>query len=1184
MGWTKDQEKAIYTDTGSGNLLVSAAAGSGKTAVLVERILQKILSGKSTIDRLLVVTFTEAAASEMRQKIIKRLFEYLKDTNCTEAEKKLIKSQIHLTQTADIMTIDGFCNRVVTNNFHALGIDPNIRICDDAMAHMLVSEALEKLFNDIYKSDDAETKSRFKRLTDFYAKDRSNDRLKDLILSVYRFTESFADPQQWLRDAVACYDLPVFEQPTVKYHMDYTKDMALRTMQELELVVSDDESVMRTKEYIYTITVAIYEASDWDDIYNIYEDKFSKPKKLVDFMSMEGISIDCRLEYAARLLCDTFTSGKLGKTAMGITQSKDEVLRTHNSERLKAEAMDIAWIVSEFAKRLDVVKEKRNLYEFSDIEHLTYKLFNENETIRCEYTEKYDEILIDEYQDTNMLQDTIFGLISHNNIFMVGDLKQSIYRFRKGDPYIFKEKSGEYEQTDNEHNRVTLSQNFRSRQEVLASVNNVFTMIMSEGAGDVDYSGDEQIVRDADFEYYPETDTDNISELHYLALSTEAEIEREVCEARYTALKIKELLLSGTEVFDKSTGGMRPIQKKDIVILENSVKYNADIITDELSRLGIDSYIDRSEFFDRREISVMLSLISVIDNSHDDVPLISVMRSPIGGFTDDELAKIRICGKDCRYFIDAVLEYGKNGEDKQLSARCFGLLSDIRRWRDYVRKKSVAQLIWTIYEETCFYDFMGALENGEESQTNLRLLYERAKQFESAGFKGLFNFIKYVNQLKESNADLEGAKLVGETHDVVRIMTIHKSKGLEFPFVFLLGAGRDFPVSQDFSSIRMHKTLGFGLQDINYDEHYARKTHSYELISQINKIESISERMRLLYVALTRPREKLFVIVARNHKPDTTIDDITKPWSGIASGAKLLPTDVLGAKGFYSWLCPTAYVSDGWRFFVKRIETTIDTDIEQSESESETYDDSKELHDTVYRLLDYKYPYSDTYSVPTRTSVTQLKERSMEIEYEPQSRQSSGDDMQLTWSYLHSKPGFMLDADEKPANEIGTLYHLVMAQIDIVKISNDGIEAVDMELDRLVSEKIITNEDIKYIDRDKIKAFFETDIAKRMLKSVNIYRERSFQINISACDYDPNLSEQCKDNTVILQGIIDCFFEEADGYVLFDYKTDKVKSGANAIKERYKKQLELYTRAIETLTNKPVKESYLYLFDTNETV
>ncbi len=1201
MGWTADQEKAIYTDTGNGNILVSAAAGSGKTAVLVERVLQKILSGKSSIDRLLIVTFTEAAAAEMREKIIKSLSGRLYSDSCDEQTKKLLKTQIRLAQTADIMTIDAFCNNVVRNNFHALGIDPQIRICDNGIVKLLIDEAIEKLFSRIYKTNDEHEMLRFNRLTDFYAKDRDNKALADIIISVYRFVEAFSEPVKWLDDAVFAYDSPVTELAAVRYQDFFTRRNAYQCVCELDSLLSEPDLPELVKSYANItrdIALSICNCEHWDDIFDIYSKEFKTPQKRRKFIApireLENSPGKERLLFAAMLLYDIFEKQKDTDTmVLGITKSTKELTELYNTDMLKSQTEDIVWIVKEFITEYSALKEKRNLCEFSDIEHFTYNLFRDNPDIRKVYSDKYDEILIDEYQDTNMLQDSIFELISHNNIFMVGDLKQSIYRFRKGDPYIFKSKSEEYKNPDSPHTLITLSQNFRSRNEVLDSVNALFSKIMSEPAGDVNYTGGELIVRDKEYEYYPKPDTDCKAELCYLSVRRDYDLDRDLCEARFCAGKIKELLDSNTTVYDKSTGKKRPIQKRDIVILENSVKYNSEMLTDELSKLGIDSYVDKSSFFDRREISIMLSLISLINNMHQDIPLISVMRSPIGGFTDNDLSTIRCTLKHSDFFVTAVREYIRNGDNKALAARCRSFIKSIERWRGYVRKMSVAQLIWTIYEETYFYDIMGAIEEGAEAQNNLRLLYERAKQYESAGFKGLFNFIKYIEQLEENDNDVNGAKLMGENHDVVRIMTIHKSKGLEFPYVFLLGAGRDFPPGLSSSVVQMHKLLGMGLPYIHYDKRYSQDNGIHELIGIVNRAEAVSERMRLLYVALTRPREKLYVIVCQKTKAEATEESIIGAWSEKLIDGRLRPVDALNVKGFYGWLCPAAYsAQDLWDFKFYTISVEPDSYTVDAENDMETYCDSDELRESVYKILDYKYPYKDADTVPTRTSVTQLKELSIgreneldKTEYEPDSRRTSGvDDIaELMFSPLHQVPAFMRNEGTKPANEIGTLYHLVMAKLDLDRIKTEGTDAIDYELTRLCNENIIKTADMEYIDADKIKQFFHSDLAKRMLDSKDIHREKPFQINISARLYDPSLPPEYENETVILQGIIDCFFEEEDGYILFDYKTDRVKDKAE-IRSKYEKQLELYKSAIEKLTNKPVKESYLYLFDTSETI
>ncbi len=1218
MGWTPAQEQAIHTPTGNGNLLVSAAAGSGKTAVLVERILQKLINKETTVDRLLVVTFTNAAAAEMREKIIKQLIKEVGNPDNDAQTQNMLNSQIRLAETADIMTIDAFCNRIVQNNFHVMGTDPNVTVADTAMCDLLRAEAIDNLFDRLYTTKDEDEALRFSRLLDAYSDNRSDTGLIEAILEIHKFVVSFADPKKWLDAAAEAYTLPAEQMPYTIYLKEITKEAAVLCINSINLFLEENKDISEfLKAYATELAEKaniIVRSDDWTDMYEIYRTYFKRlstkkqPDSIIQKLPVAETKEEKKLANKLAYIRTVFAD----RLSMGITFSLDEFEDELCSEHLHDEAYDIVWIVKEFMGEYAKIKENRGVCEFSDIEQLTYMLFRDNEDIRELYKNKYDEILIDEYQDTNELQDSIFRLISHDNIFMVGDLKQSIYRFRGGDPYIFKKKRDTYGSTDPGNIKITLAQNFRSRQEVLSSVNDMFSSIMSRDVGDVEYVGDELIIRDAEREYYPPPSFDCKSELHYIAASENADKNKE--EIRFVVDKICELLTSGILVYDKETG-MRPIRKKDIVILENSVKSNGELIVAELAKRGIDAFAETESFFSRREILTMLSLLSILSNIRQDIPLLSVMRSPIGGFSEDELVRIRLFSGKCDNFITAVRSFARSGgrylsqgtynyksgnirltvkhKRSALTNKCRKFLADIHRWRGYVRTKSVAQLIWTLFEETYFYDIMGAIEQGEEAQFNLRLFYERAKQFESAGFKGLFNFIRYIENIESHSEDLGGAKLVGENHDVVRVMTIHKSKGLEFPVVFMIGAGKSFRSKSSSTNIRYHKILGLGLPYIHYDRHYMRDTKLKNYIFEVNKRELTSERIRLAYVALTRAREKLYVVVSQNVKEDFSIEDHRHMLEEMMIDGELLPSVAAKAAGFYSWLCPAAYANpQSWKFIYHTINTTEDDEPEEISESEETYEDSKELRDAVYEILNYRYPFVYSNTIPSRTSVTQLKELTIEREniydapvHEPDSRRVSADDMaELMFSPLHPKPAFMRDDGDKPANEIGTLYHLVMSEIDLERIKKEGSDCIENELQRLLENEIISDEDMKYLNCDKIKNFYSNEIGKRLLKSREVHREEPFQINISALDYDPALTSEYADETVILQGIIDCFFYEKDGYVLVDYKTDKVRNNSIEIRKKYDKQLELYKKAIEKLTGIKVKETLLYLFDTDETV
>ena len=1176
--WTDDQKKAISAPTGEGNILVSAAAGSGKTAVLVERIMSRIRAGAS-IDRLLVVTFTNAAAAEMREKIIKQLSASYKTASGKTAQH--LKKQMQLAGSADIMTIDAFCIRVVENNFHVLGADPGMAIADQQLAELIASDAMEDTMSELYRSNDADEHARLERLVNRFSSMRDDSNLCGMVRKIHNFITSFAEPESWLDDAVKAYRKPILETPYAKKLYSVSKNAAEDCIRDLDAIKDDDDDVNEYIKALRAVAEGIRDAQDWDTIYDLYRNNFKTQKKKDVPIVRHAPKKNEQLIFTREVF--------VGKLDAGVTMSLEDLKKSVDLDLCAQEADDLVWLVKRFMTRFREAKDKRGVREFSDVEHMTYRLFNDFPDIRAAYRDKYDEILIDEYQDTNGLQDSIFALISDKNIFMVGDLKQSIYLFRGGDPYIFKAKSNKYQQSNNSDLKLTLAQNFRSRQEILKSVNDVFTCIMSAEAGDVNYSGDELITRDMEREYYPPAG-DCSSELHYIMTPPKSSSEDQTeLELKYTADQIAKLLKSGTKVFDTSTGSMRPIQKRDIVILEYSTRKNGDKLVSELAARGIDAYCDTDSFFNRREIKTMLSLLEVINNASLDIPLIAVMRSPIWNFTDNELALIRLASQGS---FSAAVRWASSDKETScpgdLKKKCKRMCDDINSWRNYVRHKSVAQLIWAIYEQSGFYDIMGAIDHTREAQFNLRLLYERAVQFERAGFKGLFSFIKYIKTIEELNSDIGGAKLISENHDVVRIMTIHKSKGLEFPFVFLLGSTKKLSNSESFSDVRLHKDLMMGLCEVHHDKGYKRESGWYGLIQSTKDREYLADRMRLLYVALTRAREKLFVTVTVNE------DDTAKQAKHAEKlyNGRMLPTRSLNVRSFDNWICPAAFShTESWKTVrVKYPSAASDAAADTAAEESA---ESPELRDAVFRLLDYKYPYNETNTLPSRTSVTQIKELTIEreslydrTEYEPDSRRVSGTDniAELMFSPLHQKPAFMREKDDsKPANEIGTLYHLVMSEIDLDRIRREGTDCVEDELKRLAAEKLMTPDDLTYIKPEKIACFFNSPLGKRMLASSEIRREAPFQINISAAEYDPSLTG-CDGETVILQGIIDCFFREGDGYILYDYKTDKVYNNADELRRTYSKQLELYTKAIETLTGVKVKEAYLYLFDIGETV
>lgn len=1190
MEWTDDQKKAIYE--GGSDILVSAAAGSGKTAVLVERIIEKLLDKDNPvdIDRLLVVTFTEAAASEMKEKIIARI----KKSNHPRK-----REQLRLAGSADITTIDAFCNKCVRNNFHVLGIDPGYNINTDDI-ELMREEAAQKLFDSLYNTENEEDKEKFYHLLSLYSSNRSDYMLTKLVLNIYDFVQSYAEPFEWLDEKADMYDVSdgkFYSSVWFSYVVENVRQASEECVGDFkELLEKMAEEISGTKMN-YEMLIANYpdDGSDhlmneswgvlwgavikaaavseafcsisgegkdlWDNLHDFYaKASFIMPDGRRHKVKDNHKWVEYNNKYKN-------CKGKLEEKAGSLLEQDISEIEMQFDE-MNVVLHELVWLIKEFDTVYKAEKEKKNVLEFSDIEHLAYELFK-NPDVKKEYTDKYDEILIDEYQDTNGLQDAIFRSISKNNIFMVGDLKQSIYRFRGGDPFIFKEKSRNYA-SGSGGKRIALSQNFRSRKEILESVNAVFGCVMSDEVGDVVYEGDECLNREKD--YYTENGCSHTSELHIIPLIKENEdkenIEQTREEAAHVAEEIKKLIDDKYQVVDKDKSGdtlvYRNIKYGDITILSNAVKNIGDIYTEELGKLNIPVFVETEGYFNRREIQLMMSLLKIISNHRQDIPLIGVMRSPIGGFSDDELAAIRLKSMNAESYYDALCRYSDEDEPtEKLAKKCADFIKKLARWRGYIKYQPVAKLIWTLYEETGFYDFIGALEGGSEAQANLRLLYERAKQFEDSGFKGIFNFIRYIERMEKKDNDIAGAKLIGENHDVVRIMTIHKSKGLEFPVVFLVGAGKQFTFSNpdsESSAIHLHKDIGFGTRYINAEHSFYNEMITRKCVDNANRSEMLSENLRKLYVALTRPKEKLIVTVAGKYNSSEDFQCKIKEWESLVNNGVMNPLKASASLSFADWLVPAA-MTDNNAWEIKTFERRSKNDF------------------NVDDILSYKYPYMECCGLPSKTTVSDIKQNENE---------TSG--FSVNYSMV-KMPAFMEKCEA--ANEIGTAHHQVM---ECISLSGEMTEEyIRSEIERIRNNGEISNDDAKNINVNFIKEFFDGPLGARMLaaeKAGKLHRESPFEIAVPLEIYDRSFKDDVRfeNDKIILQGVIDCWFEEDGEIVLVDYKTDRlgkntdIKEFEQQKAEQYSIQLELYARAIEEIIKKTVKEKYLYLFSTESVV
>lgn len=886
--WTKEQFQAIK-EKGS-NTLVAAAAGSGKTAVLVERIIQKIINDKVNIDSILIVTFTNAAASEMRERILNAIYKKIEEV----PDDENLQRQIVLLNKSNICTIHSFCLEVIRNNFYEINISPNFRIGDTAEIELLKQDVLEELFENKYMNMDKD----FLDLVNTYTGYRGDEPLKEIILKIYRYIQSSPFPEEWINEKVEMFNIEDIEQDFAntlwgKILLNSYKDSILEAKMGLKNVKMELEKNPELEKYYMAIGMDITNLEEleanldsWDKTYNL-SSNFSFTKWPVDRKITSNIKDEAKQKRDK--INKKFKTEKDKMFQYSSKEANTDIKEMHKIlENLKN-------IIIEFSNEFSKKKLERNIIDFNDIEHFALKILVKKDEdgnympteIAKKYMDKFTEIAIDEYQDSNLVQEYILSTISNGkNIFMVGDVKQSIYKFRQARPELFLEKYNSYKlkenKTDNDNLKIQLFKNFRSRKNILDVTNIIFKDLMSRELGDIDYTEIEYLNLGADykepeeknFSYAGNAELDiinlkkeEIEEIELVSkdskydldneIQQEERIENTVLEAKYVAKRIKEIVNSDYKVYDRNTG-YRNVKYKDIVILLRSTAVQSPIYEKELSDLEIPVFSDSSsEYLNSIEIQTIMSVLRIIDNPMQDIPLVTVLRSSIGGFNDNELIKIRLADKYSNFyeaFVQAKLHV-----DENLRNKIDSFLNKIDLWRDMQEYLPLDELIWKIYIDTGYYNYVGLMPNGSLRQANLKMLFEKAKQYESASFKGLFNFISFIEKLKLSSGDLSSAKIIGENEDVVRIMSIHKSKGLEFPIVFLSSSGKQFNMQDLNDNILLHQDIGFGPQYINYEERIEYTTLAKEAIKQKTKLESLSEELRVLYVALTRAKEKLII-------------------------------------------------------------------------------------------------------------------------------------------------------------------------------------------------------------------------------------------------------------------------------------------------------------------------------------
>lgn len=807
MRWTKDQEKAITAPVS--NLLVTAAAGAGKTQVLSGRILRRVQEGVD-IDRILVITFTRAAAAEMKERIGRQL----EEAAAKAGENQHLARQMTLLQNAQITTIHAFCKDVVSAYFYQIGIDPNFRMGDEAEVTLLKYEALDRVLEESYAGGD----EGFLQFAKCFHGARSDDAICDMVLSLYDFLQSLADMDAWLCGAVK------------NYEENFSETYVAKAL--LSLAV---QNIRDAKSVLHSALALAEQDSDFGP----YVTMFQEDLAMTDMVLEKGESWD---EFYAALSGASFGRRKILKNADEGTKQAADSLRDMAKDMYKTAASFIyctadaageqmaagrenvaalCRLVQNFHAYFTQSKRDKNILDFNDLEHLALSILAEkDETGQLVPSEaakevgmRYHEIYIDEYQDTNEIQEAIFTMVSglfddKPNIFMVGDMKQSIYRFRQTSPELFKEKKETYVPDGEKFNKVNLSLNFRSRKQVLYGINEIFKAVMSEACGEVCYNEDEML-HPGLTAYTKTPPAVEKTDICVIDLAGEPEGEEELtktaAEARLVAQKINAFMADESfEVLDKETGEFRPLRYRDIAVLLRATRGKSEVFAKELAGAGIPVFCDgQTPYFENSEIEIMLSLLAIIDNPLQDIPLVSVMRSPIFGFTEPELLDVRLAFGE-GYFYDGVAR--QEGEKFQ------NFVASLSRWRRLSQTMGVRDLLALLYRETNWVEFCAMQQNGAQKKANLNLLLQRASRFEATSFKGLFRFLGYVERAKSRGASDGGsAKLVGEDMDVVRIMSIHKSKGLEFPVVFLSNAGGQFNRMDLNGPLLCHKRRGWAL-------------------------------------------------------------------------------------------------------------------------------------------------------------------------------------------------------------------------------------------------------------------------------------------------------------------------------------------------------------------------------------
>ncbi|MTV81374.1 helicase-exonuclease AddAB subunit AddA [Secundilactobacillus folii] len=1228
MKYTKSQQQVL--DTHQTNLLVSASAGSGKTRVLVDRVINMVVAHES-LENLLIVTFTRAAAAEMKERIEKALRQRISEAN--DSEQRYLSRQLAVLPVADISTLDAFCQRIVARYYYLIDLDPVFRILGDQSESDLLKDAVWNDVREQLYANDAD--GAFKRLAINFSNDRSDDGLTDKVLQVFQFMSAKPDPASWLDTLAENYEVKgslmaselVQKQvlPLIQQQLNIAQT-ELQQARELAAKQQIDKAVSYVNDLLTTLSEFHMDELNWDGL-RAGLNEF--PWGRLPSITKKAAEYD---DY--QLIKDRYVSHRdnakdaLVQAAKLMPLPEDEtVTAIVNSHDI---VVELTKVVKTFARAYDAEKRRRHVWEFSDIEHFALDILqatsDEAVAVRQQLSKDYHEIMVDEYQDTNELQEAIVTTLAHDdpgNLFMVGDIKQSIYRFRLAEPKLFIDKFNHYQADPHAGKEITLAENFRSMENVDDFTNLIFTQIMDEQLGQIKYEGPAKLVYGAN---YPQT-LPNVASLMIYDTGVESEQtgkdvpDGDEGQVTLIAQKIRELLAQNTEIWDRSEQKLRRLRFQDIAILSSTRNSNLEI-QDQFGRADIPVQInDAQSYFKTTEVQIMMSLLQIIDNPYQDIPLAAVLRSPIVGLNENELAYLRVTDKTDDYYTALLhfdqqyqTDYAGDHYADDLYPKVQRFLTQLRQFQTTARQKQLATLIWQIYQVTGFLDYVAGMPAGPQRQANLHALYERASDYEQNGFKGLFQFVRFIERMQRNEHDLAEAK-TRATENAVQVMTIHGSKGLEFPVVFLLNASKQFNMRELTDAAVLNNQLGIGIDYFDPQTRVTAPTLPKLVIQAATRKEALAEEMRKLYVALTRAEQQLYIVGQCDGQ-----ESLIKSWAAANHDETLVLNANLREKSptFLKWIGMALMRHPNFKLnpegkvlpALKDDQTQFDIHFYSADdllnmgprmkpetgekwlvglkAQAQVTDYSEVNIDQINQLMNFKYQHLPETMTTAYQSVSEIKR----LFEDPDIKQLG--DYQPDWQNTQAgnrfvthelgQPAFMQTVTAPTSAEIGTATHLVLQELDVSQPVD--LVAVQHVIDRLVTQKVMPEAVAARINQPQIVNFFKSEFGQTILQHQDsLKRETPFSLLLPAHDVFSEVTD--KTAKILIHGIIDGYFVTQEGIILFDYKTDYVSKRSDAvskIKHRYEGQLRLYALALEKMLHQSVFEKYLYLLSADQLV